>query len=50
MPYSKFQKTPHKKLIVSPAEFITTWNEMEKYWINNDGDMDKNSYYNRIIN
>ena len=32
------------------AEFITSWNEMEKYWINNDGDMDENSYYNRIIN
>ena len=36
--------------IVSPAEFVTAWNEMEKYWINNDGDMDENSYYNRIIN
>lgn len=35
---------------VSPAEFITRWNEMEKYWVNNDGDNDENSYYNRIIN
>ena len=35
---------------VSPAEFIMAWNEMEKYWINNDGDNDENSYYNRIIN
>ncbi len=35
---------------VSPAKFITEWNEMEKYWINNDGDNDENSYYNRIIN
>lgn len=35
---------------VSPAEFITAWNEMEKYWVNNDGDNDENSYYNRIIN
>ena len=38
-----------KMRLVSPAEFITAWNEMEKYWINNDGDMDENSYYNRII-
>ena len=35
---------------VSTAEFITSWNEMEKYWANNDGDADENSYYNRIIN
>lgn len=35
---------------VTPAEFITAWNDMEKYWINNDGDNDENSYYNRIIN
>lgn len=35
---------------VSPAEFIVAWKEMEKYWINNDGDNDENSYYNRIIN
>lgn len=35
---------------VSPAEFITKWNEMEKYWVNNDGDNDENSYYNKIIN
>lgn len=35
---------------VSPGEFITAWNEMEKYWVNNDGDNDENSYYNRIIN
>ena len=21
---------------VSPAEFITAWNDMEKYWVNND--------------
>ena len=40
----------NKMRIVSPAEFITAWNEMEKYWINNEGDMDENSYYNRIIN
>lgn len=40
----------NKTRIVSPAEFITAWNEMEKYWVNNDGDMDENSYYNRIIN
>ena len=39
-----------KMRLVSPAEFITAWNEMEKYWINNDGDMDENSYCNRIIN
>lgn len=31
---------------VSPAEFIMAWNEMEKYWTNNDdGD-----YYDKIIN
>ena len=36
--------------IVSPAEFITAWSEMENYWVNNDGDNDENSYYNRIIN
>lgn len=36
--------------IVSPAEFVMAWKEMEEYWINNDGDMDENSYYNRIIN
>lgn len=35
---------------VSPTEFITKWNEMKKYWVENDGDMDENSYYNRIIN
>ena len=35
---------------VSPAEFITAWNEMEKHWINEDGDDDVNSYYNKIIN
>lgn len=35
---------------VPPAEFITAWNDMEKYWVNNDGDNDENSYYNRIIN
>lgn len=35
---------------VSPAEFVSKWNEMEKYWIENDGDDDANSYYNRIIN
>lgn len=35
---------------VLPAEFITAWNEMEKYWVSNDGDNDENSYYNRIIN
>lgn len=35
---------------VSPAEFITKWNEMKKYWIENDGDTDENSYYNKIIN
>lgn len=32
------------------AEFITAWSEMENYWVNNDGDNDENSYYNRIIN
>ena len=35
---------------VSNAEFITAWNDMEKYWAENDGDMDENSYYNKIIN
>lgn len=35
---------------VSNAEFITAWNDMERYWIENDGDMDENSYYNKIIN
>lgn len=35
---------------VSPAELVTKWNEMKKYWIDNDGDNDENSYYNRIIN
>lgn len=35
---------------VLPAEFITKWKEMEDYWVKNDGDMDENSYYNRIIN
>ena len=35
---------------VSPAEFITKWNEMEKYWINDESDGDENSYYNKIIN
>ena len=35
---------------VSNAEFITAWNDMEKYWVENDGDMDENSYYNKIIN
>ena len=35
---------------VTPAKFITAWNDMEKYWANNDGDNDENSYYNRIIN
>lgn len=39
-----------KMKTVSQAEFITAWNEMEKYWANNDGDNDENSYYNRIIN
>ena len=36
--------------MVSPAEFITQWKEMEDYWVKNDGDMDENSYYNQIIN
>lgn len=36
--------------IVTPAEFFTKWKEMEDYWVKNDGDMDENSYYNRIIN
>lgn len=35
---------------VSLAEFITAWNDMERYWVENDGDMDENSYYNKIIN
>lgn len=35
---------------VNPAEFFTKWKEMEDYWVKNDGDMDENSYYNRIIN
>jgi hypothetical protein len=35
---------------VPPAEFFTKWKEMEDYWVKNDGDMDENSYYNRIIN
>lgn len=35
---------------VSPAEFITRWYEMKEYWLNNDGDDDENSYYNRIVN
>lgn len=35
---------------VSPAEFFMKWKEMEDYWAKNDGDMDENSYYNRIIN
>jgi hypothetical protein len=35
---------------VNPAEFFTKWKEMEDYWAKNDGDMDENSYYNRIIN
>lgn len=35
---------------VKPAEFFTRWKEMEDYWVKNDGDMDENSYYNRIIN
>ena len=35
---------------VTPAEFITRWKEMEDYWVKNDGDMDENSYYNKIIN
>lgn len=45
------EQTEGKKIkTVSPAEFITAWNDMEKYWVNNDGDNDENSYYNRIIN
>ena len=46
--YPKYEKEmevnnmeDNKMRIVSPAEFITAWNEMEKYWINNDGDMDR---------
>lgn len=35
---------------VKPEEFFTKWKEMEDYWVKNDGDMDENSYYNRIIN
>ena len=35
---------------VTPAEFFTKWKEMEDYWVKNDGDMDENSYYNKIIN
>ena len=45
------EQTEEKKIkTVSPSEFITSWNEMEKYWVNNDGDDDENSYYNKIIN
>lgn len=36
--------------MVSNAEFITAWNDMERYWVENDVDMDENSYYNKIIN
>lgn len=43
--------TKEKKIkTVPPAEFFTKWKEMEDYWVKNDGDMDENSYYNRIIN
>lgn len=45
------EQTEEKKIkTVLPTEFITAWNDMEKYWVNNDGDNDENSYYNRIIN
>lgn len=45
------EQTEEKKIKTVPlAEFITAWNNMEKYWVNNDGDNDENSYYNRIIN
>lgn len=45
------EQTEEKKIkTVPPTEFITAWNDMEKYWVNNDGDNDENSYYNRIIN
>lgn len=43
-------ETPKEIETVSPAEFFTRWKEMEDYWVKNDGDMDENSYYNRIIN
>lgn len=43
-------ETPKEIKVVSPAEFISKWNEMENYWAKNDGDNDPNSYYNRIIN
>ena len=45
---NKDEKIMEKKEMrtVSPAEFIMAWNEMEKYWVNNDdGD-----YYDKIIN
>lgn len=45
------EQTEEKKIkTVPPTEFITAWNDMERYWVNNDGDNDENSYYNRIIN
>lgn len=50
---AEFTLTPKKEKkikTVSPAEFFTKWKEMEDYWVKNDGDMDENSYYNRIIN
>lgn len=47
---AEFTLEEAKIKMVSPAEFVTKWNEMEKYWIENDGDNDENSYYNRIIN
>lgn len=44
------EEVKEKIKTVSFAEFVTKWNEMKKYWIDNDGDNDENSYYNRIIN
>lgn len=45
-----FKKEEKKMRTVKSPEFIRMWNEMEQYWINNDGDNDESSYYNRIIN
>ena len=36
---------------VSNAEFITAWDEMERYWINEPEEYnEEDSYYNKIIN
>ena len=46
------KKVEDKKEIktVSPAEFITAWNEMEKFWINSDGEGEDKDRYEQIIN